>query len=142
MARTSQRAMPITLIVVAAILLIARFTYAPPEEPRALLRWLPPESGFALASQTRTPMLLVFVEQGSRATRQLEQRVFAAPDVAQEINERFVPVRVVDRDVLERRYSVRVFPTVVFTDADGNERGRMEGFRRREEFERVMDGVR
>lgn len=142
MARTSQRAMPVTLIVVAAILLVARFTYAPPEEPKAMVRWLSPERGFALAGQTRTPMLLVFVEQGSRATRQLDQRVFAAPDVARQINERFVPVRVVDRGALERRYSVRVFPTVVFTDADGNERGRMEGFRRREDLERVMDGLR
>jgi thioredoxin-related protein len=37
---------------------------------------------------------------------------------------------------------VNGFPTLVFADADGTERARMEGFRDAKEFERVMEQAR
>ena len=65
----------------------------------------------------------------------------------------FVPVRLTDRqreegrnsrsvEELERRYGVKAFPTVIFADADGTERARMEGYGGREEFRRVMESIR
>jgi thioredoxin-related protein len=43
---------------------------------------------------------------------------------------------------LEQRYVVRGFPTVVFVDANGSEQGRMEGFRGRDQFERLVESLR
>ena len=65
----------------------------------------------------------------------------------------FIAIRVTDRkqeegknspevEALQQRYSVRGFPTVIFTDANGIEQGRMEGFRGREQFEKLMERIR
>jgi thioredoxin-related protein len=83
----------------------------------------------------------------------LDEEVFADPVLASGINDRFIAVRVLDRkqeegknapeiEALEQRYVVRGFPTVVFVDANGSEQGRMEGFRGRDQFERLVESLR
>ena len=153
MARTDQRAIPLVLIVVAAALLIGRFLYSPAEKSKGLIQWKTPEAGVALAQQTGKPVLLDFTAEWCAPCHMLERDVFSDPALAAEINERFVPIRVTDRlreegknspqvAELQQRYTVRGFPTVVFTNAAGSEEARIEGFRGREHFEKVMERVR
>ncbi|HUP47930.1 MAG TPA: hypothetical protein VNA04_03985 [Thermoanaerobaculia bacterium] len=112
--RRSQRSVPVALLVVAAVLVLARAcsSVMPAAETKGLVRWVTPE----------------------------------------EINERFIPVRVIDRmqedganrpavAELQRRHSVSGFPTLVIADA-GRERARMDGFGGKNAFERMMSGVR
>lgn len=160
MARTDQRALPVALIAVALVLVAARVAaplvvpLAEQNAPKAAgaVQWLPPAEGLRLAASSGKPMLLDFTADWCQPCHMLDKHVFGNPAIAKGINERFVPVRVVDRrqeegrnapevDELQQRYGVRGFPTVVFADG-GGERARMEGFRGPDEFERVMESVR
>ena len=157
MARTDQRHIPIALFAIAAALLVARVSvYAFKREPvpaDSRVRWYKPEDAVRLAESSNRVILYDFTAAWCRPCDELDATVFQNPELAAEINERFIPVRVVDRkqedgrntrlvEELERHYRVRGFPTVIFADAAGAERARMEGFRGREGFERVMEQVR
>lgn len=156
MARTDQRAIPIALILIALGLVAARAIVAltKREAPAsgAAVQWLTPQEGLRLAATSDKPVLFDFTADWCQPCHILDAEVFRNPAIAKSINERFIPIRVVDRrqeegrnapevDQLQQRFGVRGFPTVVFADR-GGERGRMEGFRGRDEFERVMESVR
>jgi thiol:disulfide interchange protein len=154
MARTSQRSVPVALIVIAAALLAARFTYTPKTESgKTLVRWVSPQVGIDRAKDSGKPLLIYFTAEWCGPCHVLEAEVFAYPVLAAGINDRYIAVKVTDRmqedgrntpevAALEQRYSVRGFPTVVVADPNGSEQGRMEGYRGREQFERVMERIR
>src|SRR5687767_2573902 len=140
MARTDQRALPIALMIVAAVLLIARFAWQPSQPKHSLIRWVSPAEGIQQAQDTGKPILFNFTAEWCRPCHVMDAEVFADPVIASNINERYITIRVLDRkqeegrnsaevEALEQRYSVRGFPTIVFADARGTEQGRMEGFR-------------
>ena len=158
MERTSQRYIPVVLIGIAVALLAIRIGVSVAKRSAApaaagLVRWVTPEEGLRLARETGKPILYDFTADWCQPCHMLDAEVFRNAALAKLINERFIAVRVVDRqqeegrnspgvEALQQRYGVRGFPTVVFADGTGAERARMEGFRGRAEFERIMDGVR
>ncbi|HYC88991.1 MAG TPA: thioredoxin family protein [Thermoanaerobaculia bacterium] len=157
MVRTSQRYVPIALFILAALLLGARVlhqtTKSDAPAKSSLVRWHTPKEGLRLAAATGRPLLFDFTADWCGPCHMLDGEVFQDPAIARAINERFIPVRVVDRQreegsnppevaELQRTYNVRGFPTVVFAASAGAERQRMEGFRGRAEFERIMERAR
>lgn len=157
MERTNQKYIPIAFIAVVLALLGGRLLSlalkkdAPPT--RGLVQWVALDEASRLAASTGKPILYDFTADWCQPCHVLDEQVFQNEEVATAINAEFIPVRVVDRQQeegrnappvaeLQQRYGVRGFPTVVFADAAGNERARMEGFRGREEFEKVMERAR
>lgn len=161
MARTekNQRTVPIALIAIAALLLAARivsYTMHTDEATSAsgtLVRWVPIGSAQALAKKAGKPILYDFTAEWCAPCHLLDDAVFKNPALAQRINDRFIAVRVVDRQqedganspavqALQDRYKVQAFPTVVFADAEGNAKETMQGFSSVDVFEQAMGSVR
>jgi thiol:disulfide interchange protein len=158
MGRTDQRSIPVALIAIAAVLLLARIGCAQRETKEtgaanALVKWHTPAEGLQLAQSSGKPVMFDFTAEWCGPCHMLDAQVFRNADVAKTINERFIAIRVTDRqredgrnppDVaqLSERYSINGFPTVVFADANGTERARMEGFGGRTEFVRIMERAR
>ena len=147
----SPRRDPVLLLAVAALLLALRVVLGfhearPPAAPTTgalsgadAVRWRTLEAGLVEARATNRPMLYDFTADWCPPCRSLQRQVFADPEAAAEIESRFVPVRVLDRqreegrnarwvDSLQARYRVNSFPTLIVTDADGRESTRIEGF--------------
>ncbi|HEV7763660.1 MAG TPA: thioredoxin fold domain-containing protein [Thermoanaerobaculia bacterium] len=156
MAPTSQRALPRLLIAIAILLVIARIVVhvSTREKPsNDSVNWVSIEEAAHLAVSSNRPILMDFTAEWCGPCHVLDAEVFRDPAMAKEINERFIAVRVTDRQredgansevvaELQRRYRVNGFPTVVFADVSGGERGRMEGYGGREQFRSVMESVR
>jgi thiol:disulfide interchange protein len=152
----NQRSVPVLLIVVAAVLVAARVAahFLAPEAPKdQLVHWVPLEEVGVMASSTNRIILIDFTAEWCAPCHLLDAEVFGDPALANEINTRFVPVRIIDRqreegrnlrnvEALQQQYGVKSFPTVIFAAPDGSERGRMEGYGGREQFRRVMESVR
>ena len=160
MARTekNQRTVPIALIAIAALLLAARivsYSMRTEDETSAsgtLVRWVPIGSAPALAKKAGKPILYDFTADWCAPCHLLDDAVFKNPALAERINDRFIAVRVVDRQqedganppavqALQDRYKIRAFPTVVFADSDGNAKETMQGFSTVDGFERAMGSV-
>ena len=156
MAQTkSQRTVPVVLIVVAVALIAARVAahWFTPEKKASLVQWVPLEQVGQLAAATNKFILIDFTAEWCEPCHQLDAEVFGDPALSSEINRRFLAVRVTDRkreegrnpayiQQLEQRYHVNSYPTVVFVDAGGLERARMEGYGGPEQFKRIMESVR
>lgn len=157
MARTSQRSIPIALIAVAILLtgarIVSHLLTKNATNETSLVRWVGIDEGLRLARATGKPLLIDFTAEWCQPCHVLEAEVFRNADLAKRINERFVAVRVTDRqqeegrnpprvEELQQRFAVRGFPTVIVAGADLVERARMEGFRGRAHFEEVMERVR
>jgi thiol:disulfide interchange protein len=152
----NQRAVPVVLIIVAAALVAARVAahFFTPEAPKnQLVHWVPLEEVGTMAASTNRIILIEFTADWCSPCHLLDAEVFSDPALANEINSRFVPVRLIDRqreegrnsrgvEALQRQYGVTSFPTVIFAAPDGSERGRMEGYGGREQFRRVMESIR
>ena len=124
--RSSQRALPLWLPVVVVVLIVARIIssrYAV-KSPTDLIRWVPIENAARLAEMTQKPILYEFSAEWCGPCHQMEDEVFRDSKLAALINEKFIPVKVVDRQRetgrnppevarLEAQYRVGAFPTIV-----------------------------
>jgi len=160
----SPRRDPVLLLVVAALLLMlrvvlgfheARQQAAPPAGALSgadAVQWRTLEAGLAEARATNRPILYDFTAEWCPPCRLMQRQLFADPQAAAEIEIRFVPVRVLDRqreegrnagwvDSLQARYRVNSFPTLIVAGVDGRESRRVEGFMGRDATLGLLRGM-
>jgi thiol:disulfide interchange protein DsbD len=160
----SPRRDPVLLLAIAALLLALRVALgfhearqqpAPPADAPSgadAVQWRTLEAGLAEARATSRPILYDFTAEWCPPCRLLQRQVFADPQAAAEIEIRFVPVRVLDRqreegrnagwvDSLQALYRVNSFPTLIVAGVDGRESRRIEGFMGRDATLGQLRGV-
>jgi thiol:disulfide interchange protein len=150
--RSSQRALPVWLPVVVAVLIVARVISSrfAVMSPVDLVRWVPADRAERLAAAMHKPLLYEFSAEWCGPCHVLEADVFRDPQLAALINERFVPVKLVDRqreegrnppDVarLQSQYGVDAFPTIIVARA-GRPPEVVAGYPGKAKFEAFLRG--
>jgi thiol:disulfide interchange protein len=153
--RTKQRALPIWLPIVVVLLIVARIVSwrAPVKSDVDLVHWTDIDQAMAASTRSHRPILYEFSAEWCGPCHLLEREVFMDPDLAAKINNRYIAVKVVDRqredgrnaDSVQRlidRYSVNAFPTIVIAARDGSVRDRTVGYPGRDQFAAFLDRVR
>ena len=149
----STRRDPLVLIAIALVLLGLRVSLGLREPTRPagrvegrlqiqageVMRWRAPDAALEEARATGKPLLYDFTADWCPPCRLMNEQLFDDRAVATDLDKRFVPVRVLDRqretgrnapwvDELQRRYRVSAFPTLVVVRASGAEPYRIEGY--------------
>jgi thiol:disulfide interchange protein len=160
--RTKQRALPVWLVILTALLIIARVvsTKYPVtietdvvRKSGSLVRWTPISLAPAAALRSHRPILYEFSAEWCGPCHLLEREVFMDRALAAKINDRYIAVQVVDRQreeghnepavqELMDRYNVNAFPTIVVAAADGKARVKNVGYEGRDQFAAFIDRVR
>jgi uncharacterized protein YyaL (SSP411 family) len=151
--RSSQRALPMWLPVAVALLIIARvislrFAVGSPVD---LVRWMPSDRAERFASVSHKPLFYEFSAEWCGPCHVLEAEVFRDSSLAALINEKFIPVKLVDRrqetgrnppDVarLQSLYGVRAFPTIVVV-RPGRAPEKIVGYMGKSRFEQFLRGA-
>jgi len=152
--RFSQRALPVWLPVAAVVLIVARVISSRYEvkSPVDLVRWVLPRAAEQMARAAHKPILYEFGAEWCGPCHVMEEEVFRDAELAKMINDKFVPVKLVDTRretgknlpevaTLESRFGVRAFPTVVVVlQAEGAPRT-MVGYPGKAEFETFLRGI-
>jgi thiol:disulfide interchange protein len=153
--RTKQRALPVWLVILTVLLIIARIvsTKYPVTSDTELVRWTPISFASAAAQRSHRPILYEFSAEWCGPCHLLEREVFMDTALAAKINDRYIAVKVVDRQREEGRnepavqqlidrYGVNGFPTVVIASSDGKPREKVFGYEGRDRFAAFIDRVR
>jgi thiol:disulfide interchange protein len=101
------------------------------------------DTALARAGSDRKPVMLDFYTTWCVWCKRLDERTLADADVQKALAD-VVPLRLdAEREgrVLAERYGVRVYPTILFLDAGGQELGRIPGFVGAAAFLRTLDEV-
>ena len=152
--RSSQRWIPLWLPVVAAVLIIARIISSQHEVKSTvdLVRWVPLDRAERIAAATHKPVFYDFSAEWCGPCHVMEAEVFRDQRLAAMINDRFVPVRVVDTKAergsnspevarLQKQYAVQGFPTIVVARG-GAAPQKVFGYGGRAQFEHFVNGIR
>jgi thiol:disulfide interchange protein len=153
--RTKQRALPVWLLILTVLLILARIisTKYPVTSDTELVRWTPISFASAAAQRSNRPILYEFSAEWCGPCHLLEREVFMDTALAAKINDRYIAVKVVDRQREEGRnepavqqlidrYGVNGFPTVVIASSDGKPREKVLGYEGRDRFAAFIDRVR
>ena len=152
--RTKQRALPIWLLILALLLIIARVVSLkyPVTADKDLVRWTPIEVATAAARRSHRPIFYEFSAEWCGPCHLLEREVFMDPELAAKINDRFIAVKVIDRQRedghnelavqhLMDRYGINGFPTVVIAGVEGQPLDKILGYHGRDQFAAFIDRV-
>ena len=128
----STRTTPAVLLIAAAALLVARVAFGildanHPEMRAELVQWTSPSEAETAARTTGRLILYAFTDDGA-ASRRLSGDLFANAGVAQQLQGRFIPVRIEggpshdtpESAALRSKFGVRAEPSLVVTNADGS----------------------
>ena len=113
-----------------------------------MVSWKPREKAPALALTASKPILYDFTAAWC-APCKLVDRDWDDPALADQVNDAFIPTRIVDRaredgsnpeDVseLQRRFEIIGFPTIVAADADGRLIAKTDGYRGKDAMMRFL----
>jgi uncharacterized protein YyaL (SSP411 family) len=138
------RSLPRVLVLLAGALLIARvatglYERAHPPATTELVQWVSAEAAEEQAKSSGLPILYEFGAEWCGPCRLMAREVFADPHGAEVLNRLFVPVRVTDRQreegrnppivaMLQMRYRIEAFPTLVIVPPDGSTPTFIEGY--------------
>lgn len=152
--RTKQRALPIWLPIVVVLLIVARIVAwkFPAKSDVDLVHWTDIDQAAVASARSHRPILYEFSAEWCGPCHVLEREVFMDPALAAKINNRYIAVKVVDRERedghnmpsvqrLIDRYSVNAFPTIVIAARDGAVLDRAVGYRGRDPFAAFLDRV-
>lgn len=152
-----QRALPIWLMILAALLILARILserYPVTADVDAnLVHWTEISNASGIAKRSHRPLFYEFSAAWCAPCRMLEHEIFMDPDFATRINARFIAVRVIDTQreegrnapgvqALMDRYAVTVFPTIVIAGADGSTLDRVIGYPGQDKMAVLIDRAR
>src|ERR687883_687897 len=109
--RESQRALPVWLPVAVALLIVARIVSSQfdVKSPVDLVRWVAPDAAERISRATKKSIFYEFSAEWCGPCHVLEDEVFRDPELAKLINDKFVPVKLVDT----QRERGRNLPAVV-----------------------------
>ena len=147
-----QTRVPAALFVAVAVALAIRIAtgiLSPGRtEAVGLISWQPRERAALLARASRKPVLYDFTAAWC-APCKLVDRDWEDPALADQVNDAFIPTRIVDRsredgsnpeDVteLQRRFEIVGFPTIVAAEPDGRLIAKTDGYRGRDAMMRFL----
>lgn len=138
--RTTPRwLMGLTVVLLAARVASGLFEREHPSVPRSLVEWVDWREAESLSRERGLPILYDFTADWCPPCNALDRGVFHKNDIAQGINESFIPVRLKDRETedgtnpphiqqLITKYKVKGFPHLIIVGTDGKEARRQVGY--------------
>lgn len=151
--RKNQRGLSLWLPMIVVVLIIVRAISSrwPVKSSEDLVKWVPIEQAARASEVSKKPILYEFSAEWCGPCHVMEDEIFRDSTLAALINERFVPVKVVDRQRetganpppvsrLQSLYAVNAFPTIV-VEQRGKEPAKVVGYEGKTRFEQFLRGI-